>query len=107
LLVKRPAVGIWGGLWCLPEFDDFESLALYAEAQLEAPELAVDPLPQIEHAFSHYDLVICPRPARTAGLRGAVAESAPASIWYSLAQPAALGLPAPIRELLARLASAG
>jgi A/G-specific adenine glycosylase len=22
LLVQRPASGIWGGLWCLPEFDD-------------------------------------------------------------------------------------
>jgi A/G-specific adenine glycosylase len=107
LLVKRPAAGIWGGLWCLPEFDDFESLNLFATAQLEAPELAAEPLPQIEHAFSHYDLVIRPRAARTKGLRDQVADSPAASIWYSFAQPAPLGLPAPISELLARLAPAG
>jgi A/G-specific adenine glycosylase len=53
LLVQRPPSGIWGGLWCLPEFSDAQSAAEFALRELEQAEAAAQPLPDIEHSFTH------------------------------------------------------
>ena len=100
LLVQRPASGIWGGLWCLPEFGDRASAEQFASAQLASTHLALAALPDIEHSFTHFDLVITPLEARCQGARR-VNESG--ELWYDLAQPARVGLPAPIKSLLGRL----
>jgi A/G-specific adenine glycosylase len=57
-------------------------------------------LPDIEHSFTHFDLVITPLVARC---RGEAAVREAKSLWYDLADPARVGLPAPIRTLLASL----
>jgi A/G-specific adenine glycosylase len=100
LLVQRPASGIWGGLWCLPEFVDRQSAAAFAARALRQPRLTGAPLPDIEHRFTHFDLVITPIMARCRGESG-VSEGK--SLWYDLADPARVGLPAPIRTLLGNL----
>jgi A/G-specific adenine glycosylase len=100
LLVQRPAVGIWGGLWCLPEFADREAAAAFALREFGQPRLEASELPEIEHSFTHFDLVISPILVRCdaeAGVRDAQA------LWYDLANPARVGLPAPIKALLANL----
>jgi len=99
LLVQRPPSGIWGGLWCLPEFGDRDSAASYAQRELaSAPRIT--PLPDIEHSFTHFDLVITPLVADCRGAAG-VAESG--ALWYDLGKPARVGLPAPIKTLLRHL----
>ena len=100
LLVRRPPSGIWGGLWCLPEFGDRDSAEQFANAQLARAKPALAALPDIEHSFTHFDLVITPLEARCQGARR-VNESG--ELWYDLAQPARVGLPAPIKSLLGRL----
>ena len=40
LLVQRPASGIWGGLWCLPEFADRDAAATFAARELAQRALA-------------------------------------------------------------------
>jgi len=100
LLVQRPASGIWGGLWCLPEFDDRVAAEQFASRQLSSARLARAALPEIEHSFTHFDLVITPIEARCRGTQR-VSESG--ELWYDLAQPARVGLPAPIKSLLGRL----
>jgi A/G-specific adenine glycosylase len=104
LLVQRPASGIWGGLWCLPEFGDRAAAEAFAALELGPVSVAGVALPQIEHAFTHFDLRITPILARCRGTPG-VRESQPASahMWYDLAQPARVGLPAPIKTLLEAL----
>jgi A/G-specific adenine glycosylase len=99
LLVQRPASGIWGGLWCLPEFTDREAAASFAASELDHGKLAESSLPDIEHSFTHFDLVITPIEAlcRGAGVRE------PGTLWYDLAEPARVGLPAPIKTLLGSL----
>ena len=67
LLVQRPASGIWGGLWCLPEFDDRDAAEQFASRQLSSARLARAPLPEIEHSFTHFDLVITPIEVRCRG----------------------------------------
>jgi len=100
LLVQRPPSGIWGGLWCLPEFDDRTGAARFAARHLASATIARASLPLIEHSFTHFDLEITPLVARCDG-EARVAEGA--TMWYDLARPARVGLPAPIKNLLGSL----
>jgi A/G-specific adenine glycosylase len=104
LLVQRPPNGIWGGLWCLPEFGDRDGAALYAQRELSSATLGTTPLPDIEHSFTHFDLVITPLVAEC---RGAAGVAAPGALWYDLKNPARVGLPAPIKTLLGSLPAGG
>jgi len=103
LLHRRPESGLWGGLWCPPEFATArEALDFIRElfgARTTAPE-ALDP---IEHAFTHFNLRINPLVARAAGTAACVEEGQ--SLWYKLRAPERIGLPAPITALLSRLGS--
>lgn len=60
LMEKRPPVGIWGGLWSLPEFATEQALTVFLNTQgykaLKSP-IFVDPL---VHKFSHYQLTLKP-----------------------------------------------
>ncbi|MEJ0086526.1 MAG: A/G-specific adenine glycosylase [Pseudomonadota bacterium] len=100
LLVQRPPNGIWGGLWCLPEFADRDAAESFAVARLTNVSLVLAPLPDIEHSFTHFDLVITPIVAQVGTLPG-VGEAG--ALWYDLAKPARVGLPAPIKTLLGSL----
>jgi A/G-specific adenine glycosylase len=100
LLVRRPASGIWGGLWCLPEFADRETAEDYAATWLPGAKLDHRPLVDIEHSFTHFDLVITPLMAEC---RDARSVGEPGALWYDTSCPARVGLPAPIRTLLETL----
>ncbi|MFA5662995.1 A/G-specific adenine glycosylase [Castellaniella sp.] len=99
LLTRRPARGIWGGLWSLPEFADAPALQDYClhHAQAGQPARA---LATFEHDFTHFRLQIHPWYQPVEGRRpGPAAEQA----WVSLPALARHGLPAPIARLLAGL----
>ena len=98
-LERRPESGVWGGLWCLPEFATASAAAAYARDTLGA-DCAPRPLEELEHAFTHFDLAITPLLVHCAGT-ARVEE--PRALWYNLREPARVGLPAPIGTLLARL----
>jgi A/G-specific adenine glycosylase len=104
LLERRPESGVWGGLWCLPEFESATAAADYAQRTLQATAARPVPLAPVEHAFTHFDLVITPLLAHCSG--GAPAPDAARAVtqWYCARAPARLGLPAPIRLLLEKLA---
>jgi A/G-specific adenine glycosylase len=101
LLEKRPARGIWGGLWSLPEADADArpEETLRSEWGLEAAR--VERLQPFEHAFTHFTLEVTPwrvEPRRPLAL----AESKPAT-WLALSELAGAALPSPVRKLLERL----
>ncbi|RKQ95760.1 A/G-specific DNA-adenine glycosylase [Kushneria sinocarnis] len=100
LLQQRPAQGVWGGLWCFPQFDSLQEardwLAAHApRATLESPWSA------FTHAFTHFRYAITPLPALVDAPIG-VSEG---ERWYDPEQPDSVGLAAPVRTLLDRLAS--
>jgi A/G-specific adenine glycosylase len=103
LLEKRPASGIWGGLWSLPEADVAETAraALARDWGLEA--LEVEAMEPFEHAFTHFTLEVEPWRVRL-GKSARLAESS-AGIWLPLADLAGAALPSPVRRLLEKLAS--
>lgn len=101
-LLQRPQQGVWAGLWSLPEFES-------AEAALQAlPGLPGTPeaRPAFTHVLTHLDWTLqplhWPLPARldTAAQRG-LNERWPEGRWFGLDEALALGIPAPLRKLLA------
>jgi A/G-specific adenine glycosylase len=98
LLQRRPAQGIWGGLWTPPEFDSLEAAERYCSTTLRSVQLEATPLPVLRHAFTHFELQITPMRARCAGL--AMVKEGAEVLWYNAREPARIGLPAPIAALL-------
>jgi A/G-specific adenine glycosylase len=62
LLERRPATGIWGGLWSLPEVASRRGRRRALPSALRRDGLvAGDALPAIEHGFTHYRLTMLPQ----------------------------------------------
>jgi A/G-specific adenine glycosylase len=101
LLERRPEHGVWGGLWCLPEFETESAARLFATQSLRMPQPQPRHLDLIEHTFTHFDLVVTPLLTRCEGPAGVM--EAPPSLWYNPREPARIGLPAPIKTLLTDL----
>jgi A/G-specific adenine glycosylase len=102
LLERRPESGVWGGLWCLPEFSTASAAAAFIRDTLGVLEGAPTPLATLEHAFTHFDLTITPLLVRCTATASLVEEGR--DLWYNLSEPARIGLPAPVSTLLADLA---
>ena len=103
LLYRRPSSGLWGGLWSLPELEHLEQLpALASELGVQAQ--TPRSLSGLTHTFSHFQLHIEPYlvPTRTQAPRVAEGDW----LWYNLATPPRLGLAAPVKTLLKRVADA-
>ena len=101
LLEKRPSLGIWGGLWSLPEFKDLQQLEDWRISRNMDMTLQA-PLPYQRHTFSHYHLDYIPLPAILINPINNVME-ANVSLWYKSTPIESLGLPAPIKRLLQQL----
>jgi A/G-specific adenine glycosylase len=99
LLEKRPANGIWGGLWSLPECgaDDEPLAALARDWGLEAE--AASAMAPFEHAFTHFTLEVAPWRVHLGRAANAAFER-PAT-WLALADLDGAALPSPVRRLLA------
>ena len=102
LLERRPESGLWGGLWCLPEFDTLSAARVYADQSLQRLQGEPQALERMQHSFTHFDLVISPLLTHCSGPVGVMDDSR--SLWYNTHEPARIGLPAPIKSLLDRLA---
>jgi len=60
LLENRPPTGIWGGLWCFPEFNHGINIDETIEHQLHTKCVQVNELEEVKHTFSHFHLIIKP-----------------------------------------------
>jgi A/G-specific adenine glycosylase len=106
LLERRPESGVWGGLWCLPEFASPSAAGAFIRGSLGGACREPQPLATVEHGFTHFDLSITPLLVRCTGAVPAAQVGEGASLWYNIRSPARIGLPAPITALLAGLAGA-
>ena len=101
LLEKRPALGIWGGLWSLPEIDPAADVACHCKARYAASVVVGDELDPIEHGFTHYQLTM--HPQRVTVRKWPTRAEAPGLLWLTREDALAAALPAPIRKLLQRI----
>ncbi len=100
-LNQRPPQGIWGGLWSFPELaidEDPKNYVMQLGAKVANSEL----WDSYRHTFSHYHLDITPVLLQLSKAPQGVAEAA--SVWYNPHEPEALGLAAPVKKLLEKLA---
>lgn len=98
-LEQRPPVGLWGGLFCFPQFTTEDALHDW----LQARGIAAKPqqLTAFRHTFSHFHLDIVPMWLSWPSVGAAMDE--PGGLWYNLAQPPSVGLAAPVERLLHEL----
>jgi A/G-specific adenine glycosylase len=99
LLERRPASGIWGGLYSLPELPAEDSPRDWCARMLGAVVAAERVLATIEHAFSHFDLDLNPRLLDLAAAPSTVMDR---DDWHWCRPGAKLdvGVPAPVAALL-------
>lgn len=98
LLSQRPDAGLWGGLYCFPEFDTLTELDSWlAERGLDRH--AQDHWRPFRHTFSHFHLNIQPVHVQTSAIP-AVAEK---ESWIQPGLDEAVGLAAPTHTLLQKL----
>ena len=100
LLQRRPAPGLWGGLWCPPEFARLSDCERWLRARFAAAG-EIEALRPLRHTFSHFHLDITPARAMIRRERHAIHDGDD-SIWYSAADNPAIGMAAPVRKLLRR-----
>jgi A/G-specific adenine glycosylase len=100
LLERRPAPGIWGGLWSPPQFDDESTALEWCGRELGRIELR-ERLEPIDHAFTHFDLRL--NPVRVRCERSLEVREAEDRLWYALNAPPRVGLPQPIVQLFDRM----
>jgi A/G-specific adenine glycosylase len=129
LVERRPAPGLWGGLWSPPQFVSEAAALAWCRRELggvcgmpmeaersskgETRPEGVDGLPldwetqrlpPILHAFTHFDLRLNPIRVRCAPVLERVSQVREGDrLWYSLLEPPRVGLPQPIRKLFERL----
>ena len=99
LLEQRPAAGIWGGLWSLPECPPDTDPVEFCQATLGLVMQQAETGTHLRHTFSHFHLDITTLRARVVPLDRAVMEGRP-QVWYNCRQPDVRGLPAPVKSLL-------
>jgi A/G-specific adenine glycosylase len=101
LLEKRPPMGIWGGLWSLPEAPVDADVVSHCLAQWGARVTEGAELAPIEHGFTHYHLTLLPQ--RIAVRTWPPRAEAPGRVWLTRDDALSAALPAPIRKLLRAL----
>ncbi len=94
-LSQRPSPGVWAGLYCFPWFDSSEALRAAVPAHYRP---ALHDAAPLTHSLTHKDLYLYP-------VRLQVPTSAMARLpgqWVGADAWPRLGLPAPVRKLLAQ-----
>jgi A/G-specific adenine glycosylase len=97
LLEKRPGSGIWGGLWCPPQFDDetaardwFVRNGMTASDGLR--------LATFTHTFTHFKLHITPLKIQLA--RKPLRAAQAGSVWLDVEEALRAAIPTPVRMML-------
>ena len=104
LLEKRPAPGIWGGLWSLPEASmDMDPAQTCWRLSGQIPK-NMRKLPSLTHTFSHFKLHIQPIELRLSR-RPLKTSEAGTQIWMPLEDAVHTALPKAVEKILTGLIS--
>lgn len=98
LLERRPPTGIWAGLWSLPETEAGADATRHCRKRFGADVTAEEPLPAIEHVFTHFRLTLTPQPCTVRAWPKRAEE--PGLLWLPVVDAPGAALPSPIKKLL-------
>jgi A/G-specific adenine glycosylase len=100
LLEKRPGSGIWGGLWCPPQFEDEDAARdWFVRNGMEANE--GDRLDTFTHTFTHFKLHITPLRIRLE--RKPLRVEQAGRVWLDVEEALGAAIPTPVRAMLGKL----
>jgi A/G-specific adenine glycosylase len=102
ILEKRPAKGIWGGLWSLPACPDAENIAAWCWQNYRYRITHHDVWPVFRHTFTHFHLNITPIFVRINNIKNKTLLDN--LVWYNVMLPDVRGLAAPVKQLLLQVA---
>ena len=102
LLQRRPATGVWGGLWGFPECPPGTEPSRWARECLGMAVRDAREWTCLRHSFTHFHLDITPVQLRLIEVLP-VAVDAADRLWYNPCRPEAVGLAAPVTRLLGAL----
>src|SRR5438270_131361 len=106
LLERRPPIGIWAGLWSLPEVACANDVTAYCRDRFGAEVAAGVALMPIDHGFTHFRLRLTPLPCSIGYWPTRVDDSGhSACVWLPLPEATSAALSAPIKKLLRSLAT--
>lgn len=101
LFERRPPVGVWASLWSLPEAADARAALTLLHERFHVQCRASASLPSFRHSFTHYHLQVTPLLVEV-DRSGHAADRADLA-WHAAHELAHVGLPAPVRRLIASL----
>ena len=100
---KRPPVGIWGGLWCFPQFESTIKAYDWLQKHYGIKPKQTEELNAIQHVFSHFRLQIKPLIITVeTPLTIGVMENDD-KLWYNITTEFHGGLAAPVQQLIQQL----
>ena len=99
LLQRRPAGGVWEGLWCPPECEPSADPLECCRRLPGGSARLVARWPVRRHRFSHYHFEMSPVLLRLKNTTGCVMDGND-RVWYNCRQPDIRGLPAPVARLI-------
>ena len=97
LLEKRASSGIWGGLWCPPQFAD-AAVAMTWCAQSGMEAASEKKLVPFAHTFTHFKLHITPLCVELRHKPLAVAL--PGNVWLDTEEALHAAIPTPVRKII-------
>ncbi len=107
LLEKRPEMGIWGGLWCMPQFDDMQALESWCAGLDMGSHLdkhgksCFKQYPSFIHTFTHFKWDITPV-IRLVNRKPKPTQKTE-HIWMNILDAEKSAIPTPVRKLLQHL----
>ena len=100
LMQKRPPVGIWGGLWCFPQFETDHLANEWLLENFDQSASLHSEMPMLSHTFSHFQLHIQPLIySLKAPIKLGVMENQQ-WLWYNIETEFNGGLAAPVQQIL-------
>ena len=114
ILNKRPPAGIWGGLWCFPQFETETALLEHINenviSEKDVTNNDAEWLAGFRHTFSHFHLDIQPilvnigDNQKLLQFDSSVMEQNQ-TLWYNIQHPAKVGLAAATERILSNFAA--
>ncbi|HQR11950.1 MAG TPA: A/G-specific adenine glycosylase [Casimicrobiaceae bacterium] len=101
LFERRPPLGIWSGLWSLPELPLDTDVRDAVRTRFAVEIVVREDLPTIAHAFTHFALTL--HPQRVSAKWWPSRAEAPGTMWLTPADARGAALPAPIKKLIRSL----
>ncbi len=98
-LKQRPPAGIWGGLWCFPEYEN-EASCLAALQVQGIEQFNKTLLPAFRHTFSHFHFDITPLLIDVSVIETKQVMEESGSFWYNLQHPQKIGLAAATKKII-------